>query len=150
MVRIQTNSVGLLNSRRELYYFFYFSWIFPSFTFQMLSPFLVSPQETPYPIPPPSASMRVFPHQTTHPLLPPCPGIPPHWGIEPSQDQGPLLSLMPDKPIHCYICSWSHESHHVYSLVGSLVPGSSGGSGWLLLLFFLWDCKPLLHLKSFL
>jgi hypothetical protein len=31
----------------------------------------------------------------------------------------------------------------VYSLVGSLVPGSSGGSGWLILLFFLWGCKLL-------
>ena len=31
-----------------------------------------------------------------------------HWGIKPSQDQGPLLPLMPDKSILCYICSWSH------------------------------------------
>jgi hypothetical protein len=29
----------------------------------------------------------------------------------------------------------------VYSLVGSLVPGNSGGSGWMRLLFFLWGCK---------
>jgi hypothetical protein len=28
------------------------------------------------------------------------------------------------------MCSWSHESHHVYSLVGGLVPGSSKGF-WL-------------------
>ena len=28
------------------------------------------------------------------------------------------------------ICTWSHGSLHVYSLVGSLVPGSSGGV-WL-------------------
>jgi hypothetical protein len=32
---------------------------------------------------------------------------------------------MPNKAVLCYIYSWSH----VYSLVGSLVPGSSGGSG---------------------
>ena len=31
----------------------------------------------------------------------------------------------------CYICSWIHESLHVYSLVGGLVPGSSGGGVWL-------------------
>jgi hypothetical protein len=37
------------------------------------------------------------------PLLLPCPGIPLHWGIEPSQDQGPLLPLVPNKPILCYI-----------------------------------------------
>jgi hypothetical protein len=50
----------------------------------MLSPFLVSPW-TP---PPPAAFMTVFP--LTHPLPLPHPGIPLHWGIEPSQDQGPL------------------------------------------------------------
>jgi hypothetical protein len=27
------------------------------------------------------------------------------------------------------ICVWSHGSLHVYSLVGGLVPGSSGGRG---------------------
>ena len=27
-------------------------------------------------------------------------------------------------------------------MVGGLVPGSSGGSGWLVLLLFLWCCKP--------
>ena len=41
---------------------------------------------------------------------------------------------MPNKAILCYICSWSHVSLNVYSLVGGLVPGSSGGSGWLILL----------------
>lgn len=45
----------------------------------MLFLFPVSPPETPYPIPPPPVSMRVFPH--------------------PSQDQGTLLPLMPDKNI---------------------------------------------------
>jgi hypothetical protein len=34
-------------------------------------------------------------------------------------------------------------SLHVYSLVGGLVPGSCGGSGWLILLFFLGGCKLL-------
>ena len=39
---------------------------------------------------------------------------------------------MSDKAILCYICNWSHASPHVYSFVGGLVPGSSGGSdvGW--------------------
>jgi hypothetical protein len=32
-----------------------------------------------------------------HPLPPHCPDIPLHWGIEPSQDQGPLLPLMSSK-----------------------------------------------------
>jgi hypothetical protein len=66
----------------------------------------------------------------THPLLPPHPGISLHLVIKPSQDQGPLLPLMPDKAMLCYICGWSHGSLHVYSVVGSLVPGSFGGV-WL-------------------
>jgi hypothetical protein len=83
----------------------------------------------------------IAPH--THPLLPPCSRF--HYtgaSTEPSQDQGPLLPLMFDKAILCYICSWSH----VYTFVDSLVSGSSGGSGWLIL-FFLWGCN---HLQSFL
>jgi hypothetical protein len=39
-----------------------------------------------------------------HPLLPSCHGILLHQCIEPSQDQGPLLPLMPDKAILCYTC----------------------------------------------
>ena len=37
----------------------------------------------------------------------------------------------------------------MYFLVGGLVPGISGGSAWLILLFFLWGCKPLQLLQSF-
>lgn len=42
----------------------------------------------------------------THSLPPTCPGIPLHWGIEPSHDQGPHLPLMPNKAILCYIWGW--------------------------------------------
>jgi hypothetical protein len=73
----------------------------------------------------------------THTLLPCYSGIPLHWGTEPSQDQGPLLPLMSNNAILCCMCIWSHWSLHVYSLVGGLVPGSSGMSAWLTLLFFL-------------
>ena len=113
----------------------------------MLFPFPVSPLETSY--------HPLFPcfyeGAPLNPLPPHHHGIPQHWRIEPSRDQGPLLPLIPDKAILCYICSWSHESLHAYSLVGSLVPGSSEGSGWLILLFFLWGCRPPLQLlQSFL
>jgi hypothetical protein len=90
----------------------------------MLSPFLVSPLETPYPIRPPHASMRMF--TPTYPLLPLRPGIPLHWGIEPSQDLGTLLPSMSDKAILYYIWGWSHGPLHMYSLVGSLFSRSSG------------------------
>ena len=103
----------------------------------MLSPFLVSPPKPPYQIPHPAA------YQPTHFCFPFL-ALPFIWGIEPSQDQGPLLPLMTNKAILCYICSWSHGW-----LVGGLVPGSSGGSDWLILLFLLWGCKPLQLLQSF-
>ena len=85
----------------------------------MLSPFPFSLWKPPYDIP----------CSLTHPLLLPCPCIPLHWGIEPWKDQGPLLPLMTNKAILCYICDWSHEFLHVNSLVGSLVPGSSWCTG---------------------
>ena len=47
------------------------------------------------------------------------------------------------------IWSWSHCSLQVYSLVDGLVPESSGQSGWLILLLFLWGWKPLQLLQSF-
>ena len=89
------------------------------------------------PIPSPCSCFYKGVPPTTHILPPPHPGIPLYWGIEPSQDQGPLLPLMPDKAMLCYICGWSHWFLHVCSLVGGLVPGSSGGVfSWLILLFF--------------
>ena len=126
---------------------FVFYWIFYVFTFQMLFPFLISPLETPSSLPAPSVSMRML-------LLPYTPTSPPRHslilGNGPFTYQGLLLLLMPDKAILCYICSWSHGSLHVYSFIGGLVPGRNGRSGWLILLFFLWGCKPLPLLQSFL
>jgi hypothetical protein len=52
----------------------------------MLTHFLVSPPKIPYPLP-------LLPDPPT-PI--PGPGIPLHWGIELSQDLGPLFSLMTD------------------------------------------------------
>jgi len=114
----------------------------------MLPPFPVSPLETSNAFSSSPTSMRVLP--PTHSLPLPHPGIPLHYSIAPSQDQGPLLPLMPDKAILHYICSWSHGSLHVYSLVGGLVPGSSYVSGWLILLLFLWGCKAPQLPQSFL
>jgi hypothetical protein len=123
--------------------FLFFYWIFYLFTFQMLSPFPVPPLETPIPS---SLSLLLWGWSLTHPLLPPYPGIPPHWGIEPSQDQGPLLLLMSNKAILCYICRWSHRFLHVYSFVGDLALRAL--VGWFVVLPM--DCKPLQLLHSFL
>ena len=90
---------------------------------------------------PPSPCLYEGASQPTYPLLPSHTGIPLYWGIEPSQDQGLLLPLMFSKTILSYICNWSHGSLHEYSLVCGLVPGSSGWSGWSILLCFLWGCK---------
>jgi hypothetical protein len=67
----------------------------------MLTPFPVSSQETLYPILSLPASMRVLLNPPTHPLLPPYPGIPLHWGIKPSQHKGPLFPLISDNAILC-------------------------------------------------
>ena len=88
----------------------------------MLSPFKVSPSPCLY--------------VSAHP-----PGIPVHWGIKPPQDQGPPLPFMPDKGILCYICSWSHRSLHVYSLVGGSDPWSPGKVWPVGTVAPAWDCK---------
>jgi hypothetical protein len=108
-----------------IFIFYYFYCIFSLFTFQMFSPFQDSPSEPPYPIPPSPCLFEDAP-PPIHPLLFAFSGIPLHWGIEHPQAQGPPLPLMSNKAILCHICSQSHGSLHVYSLVGGPVPGSSG------------------------
>ena len=105
--------------------FFLFNFLYLHFKCYPLSWFPPVP-ETPYPIVPHPASMRVFLHLPTHSYLPVLDS--PTLGHLSSlhKTQGPLLPLMPDKAIICYICSWSH----VYLLVDGLVPGSSRGV-WL-------------------
>jgi hypothetical protein len=108
--------VCYLITRRVINYYFRYI-LYLNFKFYPLSSFpLQNPLSHPH-----------SPCSLTHPLPLPCPCIPLHWG--PSQDQGPLLSLMSHNAILCYICGWSHGSLHVYSLVGGLVPGSSGSTG---------------------
>ena len=87
-------------------------------------PFPGSPQETPYPIPFP---LVIGGCSLKHPPTPASlPWYSPTLEHQAFKDKEPLLLLMPDKAILCYICGWSHRSLHVYSLVGGLIPGSSG------------------------
>ena len=77
--------------------------LFSLFTFQMFSPFHVSPPETPIS----SFLLPLWGCSPIHPLPSSCPSIPLHWGIKHPQDQGALLPLMPHKAILCYIWySW--------------------------------------------
>jgi hypothetical protein len=99
-------------------FFIYISYVIP-----FLSP---PPPLNPLSHLPSPASMRVYPHPHTHLFPPPDPQIHLHWGIEPSQDQQPLLPLMPNKAILCYMSNWSHRFLHVCSLNGVLDPVSSG------------------------
>jgi hypothetical protein len=80
--------------------------------------------------PPHLASMRVLPHLPTYSCLTTLAF--PYTGTSSlHRTKGLPLPLMPDKTIFCYICRWSHGSLHVFSLVGGLIPGSSGGLvGW--------------------
>jgi hypothetical protein len=58
----------------------------------------------------------------------------------------PPINAQQDRPLlHMWLEPWIPP----WILFGGLVPGSSGGSGWLILLFFLWVCKPLQLLHSF-
>lgn len=80
------------------FFFDFFNWIIFFIYISNIIPFPNFPAGNPYPIPPPPASMTVFPYP---PTLPPCPYIPLHLCIEPSHDQGPLLPLMPNKATLC-------------------------------------------------
>jgi hypothetical protein len=112
-----------------------FYWIFSLFTFQMLSPFLVSPPLTPTTPPSTPASIRVLSIQFHFPVTTfPC-------TREPSLHRT-KVSLMPNKAILCFIFDWSHRSLHVYSLVGGLVSGSF--VGW-----YCFFCGVANHFSSF-
>ena len=104
-----------------------FCWLFYLFAYQMLSPFPASPPQIFYPFPPVPASMSCSPNHMSTPSSFLC--ILLCWVIEPSQDHEPPLPLIADKVILWYIWSRSHESLHMSSLFGGLVPGSSGDSG---------------------
>ena len=97
----------------HLFTFFFLLDIFCIYISNFIPSFSPPPMKTPNPMPPPNASMRVFPQQHTHSLPPQCPGIALYWSIESSQNRGPLLPLMPGKTILCYLCSWSHGSLYV-------------------------------------
>jgi hypothetical protein len=82
------------------YFFLHFLYgICDIFTFQMLFPFLLSPQELPNNITAPLCFYKGAP-PLTQPLLTHHTGIPLHWGIDHSQYQGPLLLLMASSAIY--------------------------------------------------
>jgi hypothetical protein len=88
--------ISILKFLHELYYDHIFPFLFLLDIFFIyisnFIPFPHFPSENPL-------SHAPSPCSLTHPLLLSCPRIPLHWGIEPSQDQGPLLSLMSHKAI---------------------------------------------------
>jgi hypothetical protein len=98
-VTVEINSFTELmnNFTPHIFFFFFlfFYWKFSLFTFQTLSPFQISPPETPYPILPPPASRRVLP---PHSLLPSCLGMPLHWGIDPLRPKGCSSHWCPTRP----------------------------------------------------
>ena len=132
----------------NIFFYFFISLDILFIYFQMLSPFPVSLTTGTTLSHTPSPCFYKGVPLSTEPLPPPTldsPILGHLSSLHRTKDLSFLLPLMPDKAILCYICSWSH----VYSLFGGLVPGSSGGSGWLIL-FFLWGCKPLQLLQSLL
>ena len=75
------NWTQVLSQKSKHSLFSFFKDIFFIYILNII-PFLGFPSEAPI--------IRPSPCSPTHPLLLPCPGIPLHWGIEPSQDQGSL------------------------------------------------------------
>jgi hypothetical protein len=86
-------------------------------------------------IPSPDPPSPKLPIQSTLPLLfwgcspthPPTPASPPHPDIPLHWCIGLSYPWCPTRPSSATLCSWSHGSLHVYSLVSGLDPGSSGG-----------------------
>jgi hypothetical protein len=64
-----------------------------------------------------------------------------------SRASSPTDAVQGHPLLHMHLEPWVTP---LYSLVGGLVPGNSGSSGWLIFLFFLWDWKPTQLLQSFL
>jgi hypothetical protein len=68
----------------------------------------------------------------------------PYTGVfEPSQDQGFLLPLMPNKAILCYIWGWSYGSLQVLSLLGWWFSPWKLWEVWLVDNVLPVGCKPL-------
>jgi hypothetical protein len=90
--------VGYIEDMHFLFFFFnFFYWLFSLFTFHMLSPFQVSPLESPYPISPPPASMRVLPYPPTHSSLPTV-ALPYTGASNPLRPKGSSSHLCPTRP----------------------------------------------------
>ena len=83
----------------------------------MLFPFLVSPLKMPYPLTLPPAPQPTHSHSW-----------PWHSPILGHRDFTGPMAYPPIDDL-CYIYSSSHKFHHVFSLIGGIVPSNSGGTG---------------------
>jgi hypothetical protein len=112
------------------------------FTFQMISHFLISPLKITYSL---TSPLITNPHTpTSFSWHSPTLG---HRAFTGTRASPPIGNWQDHPLLHMGLepCVF-----HVYSLVAGLVPGSCGGTGWFILLFLLWGCKPLQLLQSFL
>jgi hypothetical protein len=94
----------IINTHLKIFY-----WVFSLLTFQMLSPFLVSIQETTIPLPPPHThtSMRVFHIHTLTPAFWPlhCPTMG-HLVFTAPRDSSPIDSLQEHHLLSMWPESW--------------------------------------------
>ena len=134
----------VFRKRTHTFDFIFFFGYFIYLHFQCYPLSWFSLHNPPIPFPLHSASMRMLLHPSTHSCLTSLTLV--HQAFtEPGAS--PLIDARKGNPLlHKQLDPWPL---HVYSMVPSLVPGSSGGSGWLIVLFFLWGCKHLLLLQSF-
>jgi hypothetical protein len=82
---------------------------------KVISLFPVSPQQATL-SPTPSICLYRDASPPAHLLMPQRSCIPFCWVIEPPQDPGALLPVMPNKAILWYISSWSHAPPPMYTL----------------------------------
>jgi hypothetical protein len=123
---------------------FLINWIFYIFTFQISFPFQF-PLQSPLFHHLPLASMRLLPHPPTHSHLN-TQALP--YTVESSlhrpRTSPPIDARQCHPLLHMQLEPWVSPC-----VLFGLWFGSSGGSGWLILLLFLWVCKPLQLLQSF-
>ena len=113
------------------------------FTFQMLSPFTVSPPQPPYPLSFPCLNEGAH-HQPTHSSLSALAFLYTE-SLSLHRTKGLPSQRCLIRPFSATYAAGSIGTHWLVFLV----PGIFGrGSGWLILLFFLWGCKPLQLLQS--
>jgi hypothetical protein len=137
-----------------IFLFFLFCWRFYLFTFQMLFPFLGFPSRNPISHPPSPCFYEGSSHPPIHSCLTSLPWHSPT--LEPQAFTEPMTSPPTDARkghplLHMQLEPWIPPCVLFGWWFSPWELGVGGrGSGWFIVLFLLWDCKPLQLIQFFL